>query len=105
MQAQAHTGSYYAATLNDATRYAELRGDHRADVCVVGAGFTGISTALHLAERGYAVRVIEASRVGWGASGRNGGFCCMGSTKVSRKAQIRRFGLEQTRALDLFTPQ
>jgi len=73
MQPQTHTGSYYAATLNDATRYAALRGEQIADVCVVGAGFTGISTALHLAERGYAVRVVEANRVGWGASGRNGG--------------------------------
>jgi glycine/D-amino acid oxidase-like deaminating enzyme len=68
-----HTGSYYAATRNDHTAYEVLRGDHHADVCVIGAGFTGISTALHLAERGYKVRVVEARRVGWGASGRNGG--------------------------------
>ncbi|MEM7504753.1 MAG: FAD-binding oxidoreductase [Pseudomonadota bacterium] len=68
-----HTGSYYAATLNDATRYAPLQGDHVADVCVVGGGFTGISTALHLTESGYNVHVVEANRVGWGASGRNGG--------------------------------
>ena len=50
-----------------------LRGEHSADVCIVGAGFTGISSALHLAERGYRVHVVEAHRVGWGASGRNGG--------------------------------
>ncbi len=50
-----------------------MRGSQRADVCVIGAGFTGISTALFLAERGYNVHVIEANRVGWGASGRNGG--------------------------------
>jgi gamma-glutamylputrescine oxidase len=68
-----HTGSYYAATLNDDTRYAPVRGEQSADVCVIGAGFTGISTALHLAERGYDVHVVEANRVGWGASGRNGG--------------------------------
>jgi len=42
-------------------------------VCVIGAGFTGVSTALHLAERGYKVHVVEANKVGWGASGRNGG--------------------------------
>ena len=48
-------------------------GEQNADVCVIGAGFTGISTALHLAERGYNVHVVEANRVGWGASGRNGG--------------------------------
>ncbi len=70
---QAHTGSYYAATANQETDFAPLRGEQSADVCVIGAGFTGISTALHLAERGYNVHVVEANRVGWGASGRNGG--------------------------------
>ncbi len=73
MQPQAHTDSYYAATVNDVTDFAPLRGAQSADVCVIGAGFTGISTALHLAERGYDVHVVEANRVGWGASGRNGG--------------------------------
>lgn len=73
MQPQTHTGSYYAATVNDVTDFAPLLGEQNTDVCVIGAGFTGISTALHLAERGYNVHVIEANRVGWGASGRNGG--------------------------------
>jgi glycine/D-amino acid oxidase-like deaminating enzyme len=73
MYPQPHTGSYYAATVNDVTNFAPLRGEHTADVCVIGAGFTGISAALHLAERGYNVHVIEANKVGWGASGRNGG--------------------------------
>jgi len=73
MQPQTHTGSYYAATVNDVTDFAPLRGDQTADVCVIGAGFTGMSTALHLAERGYDVHVVEANKVGWGASGRNGG--------------------------------
>jgi glycine/D-amino acid oxidase-like deaminating enzyme len=72
-QAQTHTDSYYAATVNDVTDFPPLLGDQTADVCVIGAGFTGISTALHLAERGYNVHVVEANRVGWGASGRNGG--------------------------------
>lgn len=70
---QAHTTSYYAATINDETRYAALEGDEQVDVCVVGGGFTGIGTALTLAERGYKVCVLEANRIGWGASGRNGG--------------------------------
>ena len=70
---QEHTRSYYAATANDATDYPALAGSETADVCVVGAGFTGIATALTLAERGYSVAVVEANRVGWGASGRNGG--------------------------------
>lgn len=73
MQPQSHTGSYYAATVNDVTNFAPLLGEQTADVCVIGAGFTGISTALHLAERGYNVHVVEANKVGWGASGRNGG--------------------------------
>jgi len=72
-QKQEHTRSYYAATANDHTRYPELEGSRQADVCIVGAGFTGIATALTLAERGYSVAVIEANRVGWGATGRNGG--------------------------------
>jgi glycine/D-amino acid oxidase-like deaminating enzyme len=73
MQTQPHTGSYYAATVNEVTDFAPLRGDHTADACVIGAGFTGLSMALYLAERGYDVHVVEANRVGWGASGRNGG--------------------------------
>jgi glycine/D-amino acid oxidase-like deaminating enzyme len=73
MQPQTHTGSYYAATVNHVTDFAPLLGDQTADVCIIGAGFTGISTALHLAERGYDVHVVEANKVGWGASGRNGG--------------------------------
>jgi gamma-glutamylputrescine oxidase len=68
-----HTGSYYAATVNEVTAYEPLHGAVSTDVCVIGAGFTGISTALRLAERGYNVHVVEACRVGWGASGRNGG--------------------------------
>lgn len=73
MQSHSHTGSYYAASVNDVTDFAPLRGEHSTDVCIIGAGFTGISSALHLVERGYNVHVVEANRVGWGASGRNGG--------------------------------
>ncbi|MCP4302679.1 MAG: FAD-binding oxidoreductase [Gammaproteobacteria bacterium] len=72
-QKQEHTSSYYAATVNEVTDYPVLEGARSADVCVVGAGFTGVSTALTLAERGYSVALVEANRVGWGASGRNGG--------------------------------
>ena len=73
MHPQPHTSSYYAATINDVKDFAPLQGEQSADVCVIGAGFTGISTALHLAERGYKVHVIEANKIAWGASGRNGG--------------------------------
>lgn len=71
--AQEHTGSYYAATANSDVRWSRLKGEQRADVCVVGGGFTGVSAALTLAERDYSVVLLEANRVGWGASGRNGG--------------------------------
>ena len=70
---EAHTTSYYAATRNMITGYSPLRGSIDADVCICGAGFTGIATALTLAERGYSVVVLEQNKVGWGASGRNGG--------------------------------
>lgn len=87
MQTQPHTGSYYAATVNDVTDFAPLVGAQTADVCVIGAGFTGISTALHLAERGYDVHVVEANKVGWGASGRNGGQIIGGIAGEKRVAK------------------
>ncbi len=70
---QPHAASYYAATVNDTTRHPPLEGTIDADICVIGAGLTGISAALNLAERGHSVAVLEASKVGWAASGRNGG--------------------------------
>ena len=85
---QSHIGSYYAATANDHTDFAPLRGEQNADVCVVGAGFTGISTALHLAEKGYDVHVVEANKVGWGASGRNGGQLIAGISAEKRLAKV-----------------
>ncbi len=72
-QKQEHTRSYYAATINDTTEYPALAGTVSTDICVVGGGFSGVSTALTLAERGYSVALLEANRIGWGASGRNGG--------------------------------
>uniref|UniRef100_UPI0035B3DF9C NAD(P)/FAD-dependent oxidoreductase n=1 Tax=Paracoccus sp. TaxID=267 RepID=UPI0035B3DF9C len=68
-----HTGSYYAASANPAPLRPELTGTHDTDIAVLGAGYSGLSTALHLAERGYKVTVVEGARIGWGASGRNGG--------------------------------
>jgi gamma-glutamylputrescine oxidase len=70
---QDHVDSYYAASgLPQAERPA-LAGTHSADVCIIGAGYTGLSAALELAEAGFKVVLLEAARVGWGASGRNGG--------------------------------
>lgn len=83
-QKQEHTCSYYAATVNEVTDYPSLQGGESADVCVVGAGFTGVATALTLAERGYSVALVEANRVGWGASGRNGGQLINGISGLAR---------------------
>jgi gamma-glutamylputrescine oxidase len=73
-----HIRSYYAASAHPAPRRPALAGDTTADVCVVGAGIAGCSTALHLAERGYRVVVLEGRRVAWGASGRSGGQAIFG---------------------------
>lgn len=70
--------SWYAATANPAPERPALQGRHTADVCVLGAGFTGLSAALELADAGYRVIVLEAGHVGCGASGRNGGQALTG---------------------------
>ncbi|HEY0212145.1 MAG TPA: FAD-binding oxidoreductase [Paenirhodobacter sp.] len=68
-----HTGSYYAATARDYPAFAPLQGAIQADVVVIGGGFTGLNAAIELADRGLQVVLLEANRVGWGATGRNGG--------------------------------
>lgn len=87
IQPQPHTSSYYAATVNQQLDCQPLKGAQSADICVVGGGFTGISTALHLVERGYKVAVVEANKVGWGASGRNGGQMIGGISGEERLAK------------------
>ena len=76
MPREPHVESYYAATANPAPERPPLAGDLECDVCIVGGGFTGVSTALELAERDYRVVLLEGRRIGWGASGRNGGQIC-----------------------------
>ncbi|MFQ6017614.1 MAG: NAD(P)/FAD-dependent oxidoreductase [Kiloniellaceae bacterium] len=78
MPREAHPESYYAATATPLPEFPELTGEIGAEVCVVGGGYAGLSTALELAERGFDVVLLEARRVGWGASGRNGGQICTG---------------------------
>lgn len=68
-----YPSSYYAASANPAPPRPELQGEVETDVCVIGAGYTGLSTALFLLENGFKVTVLEAAKVGFGASGRNGG--------------------------------
>jgi gamma-glutamylputrescine oxidase len=73
-----HIRSWYAASANPTPRREALQGEAVADVCVVGGGIAGCSTALHLAERGYKVVLLEGKRVAWGASGRSGGQAIFG---------------------------
>ncbi|MFM1603420.1 MAG: NAD(P)/FAD-dependent oxidoreductase [Porticoccaceae bacterium] len=68
-----HAPSYYAASANWQTDYPQLEGDLNVDVVIVGAGFSGVATAVELCERGYKVALVESNRIGWGATGRNGG--------------------------------
>lgn len=70
--------SYYEATVTRPPASPPLAGSVTADVCVVGGGYAGLSAALELAQRGYSVALLEAQRVGWGASGRNGGQALVG---------------------------
>ena len=79
-----------------APQWSQLTGEMSADVAVIGGGFTGMSAALHLAEAGSNVVLLEAETPGWGASGRNGGFCCLGGAKLSGSAMRRKFGVEAT---------
>ncbi|RRV69602.1 FAD-binding oxidoreductase [Stutzerimonas stutzeri] len=68
-----YPASYYAATANMTKERPTLQEAKQTDVCVIGAGYTGLSTALFLLEKGFSVTVLEAAKVGFGASGRNGG--------------------------------
>ncbi len=93
-----HTDSYFAATALGAIEHPRLLGDLSCDVCVIGGGFTGLSTALHLAERGFEVVLLEARRAGWGASGRNGGQ--LGSGQRRSQGELERLvGAARARAL------
>lgn len=74
------------------------QGDMQTDVAIIGAGFTGLSCALHLADQGIKVTVLEAEAPGFGASARNGGFCCLGGSKLSPEALTQRYGAMQAQA-------
>ncbi len=93
-----HAPSWYAHSANDKTVRPSLEGALEADVCVIGAGFTGVSAALQLAENGYKVIVLEGERVGFGASGRNGGQIVNGYSR-DLETIARRYGPDKAARL------
>ena len=95
--AMPHCQSYYAASRNDHSDYPRLIGSRSADVCIVGGGFTGVASALSLAERGAKVILLEQHRIGWGASGRNGGQLINGIS--GEQKLLRRLGEQALQAI------
>ena len=98
MQNAQHIDSWYAASANTALSYAPLRGQSSADVCIIGGGYTGLSSAIHLRKLGYSVVLLEANKVGWGASGRNGGHVGTGQ-RADQEYLEKLLGLDHARAL------
>jgi len=98
MQNQSHVDSWYAASAQPSLHFEPLRGEATADVCIVGGGYTGLSSAIHLRKRGYSVVLLEANRIGWGASGRNGGHVGTGQ-RADQYTLEKLVGLEHAKAL------
>lgn len=96
--AYASMPSYYAASAAPAPERDRLKDSHSFDICIVGGGFTGLSAAIELVERGYSVAIVEDRRVGFGASGRNGGQLING---YSRPLDFLAAKLGADRARDL----
>lgn len=91
--------SYWSSTTSP-INYAPLNSDVNANVVIVGAGYTGLSCAIHLAQQGVTnIVVVEANEIGWGCSGRNAGFVLPGSGRLGYKQLVDRFGLEPTHKL------
>ena len=98
MQNLAHIDSWYAASANQQLAYPALQGEVATDVCIIGGGYTGLSTAIHLRKLGYSVVLLEANKIGWGASGRNGGH--VGTGQRAGQDQLEKWvGLEQAKVL------
>jgi gamma-glutamylputrescine oxidase len=91
-------GNYYEATRRVALETPVLAGDMTVDVAIIGGGISGVSAALHLAERGYTVALLEAEHIGWGASGRNGGQALpgFGASEAKMKSLV---GAERAKKL------
>ncbi len=91
-------GSYWETTARPLS-WPELAGDRTAETVIIGGGYTGLNCALQLVESGgdpQSIVILEAEQPGYGASGRNGGFCCLGGAKLPVKAQLSKFGEKET---------
>jgi len=88
--------SYYSATLNNETAYPSLQGQVSVDVVIIGGGFTGVASAVELAEKGLKVAIVESHKIGWGATGRNGGQVTgsLSGDEAMRKQMRRTLGDE-----------
>ncbi len=95
----AHVGSYWAATAGEEVAgAAPVATDMDVELAIIGGGYTGLSTAYHLArDHGVQAHVLEANRIGWGCSGRNGGFCSIGLGKEDFSAWVARWGLDEAK--------
>lgn len=99
-----HAPSWYVASAGALPHWPALDGELNVDVCVIGGGYTGLNCAIELARRGYAVALLEARRIGWGASGRNGGQLIRGVGHAVERfrpllgadgvRRLKRYGLE-----------
>ncbi len=87
-----HQRCFWGASTLPGDPLSPAQGTIRSEFAVIGAGFTGLNAALRLAQAGHDVTVLEAESPGWGASARNGGFCCLGGTALSFKAIAKRHG-------------
>jgi len=95
--------SHWRASSPGLAAFRPLGEDMRADTAIIGAGYAGLNAALELVERhGMQVVVLDAAQPGWGASGRNGGFACLGGTKLADGAIARRVGAEGLAAVRQF---
>jgi gamma-glutamylputrescine oxidase len=98
MQNTSHVESWYAASANQQLSFPPLQGEVSADVCIIGGGYTGLSSAIHLRKAGYSVALLEANKIGWGASGRNGGHVGTGQ-RADQETLEKLVGLDHAKAL------
>lgn len=96
-----YPGSWYADSVGEDVSFPGLVGQRDVDVCIIGGGFTGLSAACSLTEQGYSVALLEAKRVGWGASGRNGGQMIRGFAGQERMRSF--WGTEKAKDVDALT--